>query len=146
MKKIITAVFVTLMCASSPGFAAEYAIVVHSANNYSASDGEARQLVKRLYLKEITDWPSSGEAVRFYTPGSSDPAMSAFVDKVLGMTEASVASHWLNVKQQTGETPPREVPSARMLQKLVERYEGALGVVPADAVSGDVRVLFKFTD
>lgn len=63
------------------------------------------------------------------------------------MTEADLARHWVAQKQKTGSTPPREVGSKGMIIKLVQKYEGAFGVVKTDEAkaAGDaVRILLIF--
>lgn len=128
--------------------AAEYAVIVNAANP-DAGKGEAlREVVKRLFLKEQTTWPSGTPAQPLARPADS-AAQQAFVAKVLGMDQAALDQHWLRLKQTKGETPPREVGSALILTRLVSKYEGAFSVVTADEAAGlpeGVAVLFRFTD
>ncbi len=139
---------VMLAAGGSPAAAAEYAVIVNAANP-DAGKGEAlREVVKRLFLKEQTTWPSGTPAQPLARPADS-PAQKAFVAKVLGMDQATLDQHWLRLKQTKGETPPREVGSALILTRLVSKYEGAFSVVSAEeaaALPEGVAVLFRFTD
>lgn len=137
----------TVPAAMDNAQAAEYALVVNAAN--ATVDGEdARQIVKRLYLKQASSWPGGAEAQPFARePGT--PEQTAFYSQVLGMDENAVNEHWLRVKQTEGETPPRSIGSARILFRLVGKYDGSFAVVTANEVADappEVKVLFTFSE
>lgn len=131
----------------APGLSSggEFAVVVN-ASVKQAGDAAAQELVGRLYLKQLAQWPD-GTAARVFAGKPDAPEMAAFRAKVLKMNESALAAHWLSVKQKTGETPPREVAAGNLLLKLVAQYPGALGIVPVaqyDGADGKTRVLFEF--
>ena len=129
--------------------AAEYAVVVNPANTYTSSDQAAlRQTAKQIFLKQKTSWPDFGEKARPFSFGKK-PAQQAFTDKILGMDDASLDQHWLSVKQKTGGSPPRDIPSSSLMAKFVSRYPGAVGVMSvgdAEKHSSDVKILLTYTD
>lgn len=128
--------------------AADYAVIVNSDNPVLAEGEAARETVKRIYLKELGQWPDGSPAQPLARTGGS-PAQEAFVAKVLEMTGASVNDHWARLKQTKGETPPREVNSALVLFRTVGREKGGLAVLTADELldaPAEVSVLFRFSD
>lgn len=126
--------------------AQDYAIVVNAANDYSASEDEMRTTVRRLYLKEQSEWPN-GITAEPFAREADDPAHQAFLSNILGMSAADAENHWLRVKQTRGETPPRTVGSGRIIMRLIGRQDGAFGIVSAEDAEGagsDVRILMRF--
>lgn len=121
-----------------------YVVIVNAGNGYGEPGDAAKKVVKQLFLKERTDWPGGAEAKPFDRPADS-PEHTAFRDKVLEMTAAELAQHWIDQKQKTGATPPREVSSASMMIKFVAKSEGAFGVVAKSEAEGadGVKVLFE---
>lgn len=122
-----------------------YVLVVNAGNKVDLDEAAARQLVRKLFLKDLTQWPDGSEARPYQREGSSAP-QEAFVKRVLDMSAAELARHWMRLKNGNGTTPPKEVDTDRMVLKYVARHLGAFGVVPLDAVKdvAGVRVLFRF--
>lgn len=131
----------------SQAIAAEYAVIINGANNYSASDIEhAKKDIRLFYLKEQSEWPNN-EKVKPYGLLSTSAGQLAFNKEVLGMSEAELTRHWLNKKQTTGETPPKALKSDRIVVKLVAKKPGAFGVISTGSIkllSADTKVLFEF--
>lgn len=128
--------------------AAEYAVVVNAANPVLEKGEDARDTVRRVYLKELSAWPGGAESQPFAREAGS-PVQTAFVKAVLGMDETAINDHWTRVKQTKGETPPREVGSVNILFRLVGKFEGGLSVVTAEEAASapaEVKVLFRFSD
>lgn len=121
-----------------------YVVVVNASNAATETGDAAKAVVRKLFLKDLTQWPDGTEAKPYRRPDKSG-AQGAFQQGVLAMTDAELARHWLRVKNQDGTTPPKEVDSDRMVLKYVARYPGAFGIVPKDAVKGveGVRVLIE---
>ena len=124
---------------------AQYALVVNSANKCTETGEAAKAIIKKLFLKELTQWPDGLEAKPYAREGAAAEQV-AFLKLVLGMSEAEVARHWLKMKNMNGTTPPKDVDSERMLLKHVAKTPGAFGIVKLDAAKGaeGVRVLFEF--
>lgn len=122
-----------------------HAVVVHVDNALSETGEAAKAIVKKLFLKELTQWPDGTEAKAYGRADKSD-AHERFRKQVLGMSEAELARHWLRVKSSNGTTPPKEVDSDRLVLKFVAKNENAFGIVELDAAKAaeGVRVLFEF--
>jgi len=131
--------------AAQDGKTTRFAVVAHQDNAGFESVADAKATVKKLYLKELTQWPGGVEA-RPYARERQSQEQAAFVKDVLGMTDAELARHWLRLKNASGTTPPKDVDSERLLLKFVARNQGAFGVVALDAARSaeGVKVLFEF--
>ncbi len=143
---VVAACLAPAAIASTAAAEGPYAVIVNKANATKDDEAALKQLVKQLFLKQRTAWPSGAEAKPFARKAGS-AEQNAFLKSVLQMTEADLAQHWVSQKQKTGATPPREVSSANMILKLVQKYEGAFGVVKteeAKAAGDSVRILFTF--
>lgn len=124
---------------------ASYALVVNTANKDSfKTDADARSEVKKLFLKNATQW-GSGTKAKPFGRKDGDAAQNAFLTEVLGMDAGELARHWISQKNKKGIAPPKEVSSAKMLSKYVGKYDGGFGVLPLeDAKSSGLRILFEF--
>ncbi|MFO1076903.1 MAG: hypothetical protein U1E73_04155 [Planctomycetota bacterium] len=122
-----------------------YVLVVNAKNAVTETGDAAKAVVKKLFLKDLTQWPDGTEAKPYRRPDGTS-IQDAFLASVLGMSSSELARHWLRLKSQDGTTPPKEVDTDRMVLKYVARTEGAFGIVPKDAVRDveGVRVLFEF--
>ncbi len=127
---------------------AEFAVVVNAKNGTSGSQEEIRREVKRTFMKQQSSWTGNIDAF----PLDRDPsnaAHQAFLKNVLQMSEQELDAHWLSMKQQQGQTPPRVVGSTRILLRLIGKKEGGMGVVNVDELAGapaSVKALLQFTD
>lgn len=124
---------------------ADLIVIVNNDNTYSASDEELRQIVKRLLLKKVSDWPG-GQSAEPYLPKSSSPESRLITAKLYNLEESELEAYWARVKQTTGQSRPREVGSSRIIMKLVERDPGGVGIVGASAedfLNDNVRILMK---
>ena len=124
---------------------ATYALVINANSKCTLTGDEAKALIKKLFLRELTQWPGGVEA-KPYAREAAAAEQVAFLKDVLGMTDAELARHWLKVKNTNGTTPPKDVDSERMLLKHIAKSDGAFGVVKIDAAKGaeGVKILFEF--
>lgn len=122
-----------------------YAVVVNVNNTVQETGDAGKAIVKKLFLKDLSQWPDGTEA-RPYSRDTTAAEQAAFLAQVLGMKEAELARHWLRVKNMNGTTPPKEVDSDRMVLKYVAKYDGAFGIVKIAAAreATGVRVLLEF--
>lgn len=134
----VLATFALLVAGGLPAaaMAGEFVVVGQSGNSYAGAPAEARLLLARLFLKQLTAWPDGTPAKVFAAPAAS-PTMTAFRDKVLKMDQAALALHWQTLKQKTGETPPPEIASARITARLVGQARGAIGIIKKSDFEAD---------
>ncbi|MEQ8387926.1 MAG: hypothetical protein RLP16_06510 [Alphaproteobacteria bacterium] len=139
----VTAVFLT--AAGGTAQAEDFILVVNSANPIAAG-GDTKTVIKRLYLKQMSEWPHGEKSIVFDREPDS-AAYQGFIASVLGMSQAELDDHWLRLKQTTGDTPPRSVGSARILVRQIEKNAGALSYMPAseaEDLGEGVKILLKF--
>jgi len=141
---VIVTFFVSTFCTKLS--ANEYALIVNTKNAYTASSDNMKREARLLFLKEKNNWPNGKKA----QPLGSDPSSKEyayFIDNILNMSTADLAQHWLKKKQISGNTPPREYKSNRILLKLVAKYEGGFAIInlkDAEVLPDGTRVLFNF--
>lgn len=111
--------------------AADYVVVVNETNEFSGDPAAIKQQLKKLFLKQQSEWPSGEKAIPFDRDGDS-ASHQALLTVILGMTEAEIAAHWKKMKQVRGDTPPRAVGSASILLRLLAKKKGAFGIVKSE--------------
>lgn len=125
--------------------AAEYAVIVNAENGYSASQDEMKNAVRRIYLKQQTNWPNGIEGAPFSR--GEEGAQSAFNNAILNLSDTAYSDYWIKMKQTEGTVAPRAVGSTSILVRQIARNKGGFSVVPASQSLPDgVRVLFKFNE
>ena len=144
--KIIYAIILLSLSSLIEVSAGEYSVIVNKNIRFTGSENEQITLVKRLFLKKQSKWPSGIKAkpINFK---SEKPEYQAFITNVLGMSESEVTSYWGSVRAKSGVTPPSGVGNYRVVLKLVARAKGGIGYIEnADLkdLPDTVKVLFEF--
>ena len=124
-----------------------YLVVVNANNPFSAEQQTMMAQIKRLYLKQQHAWPNDDKSIPFRRPVENE-AYGAFNTEILRMTERELNSHWLRLKQTSGETQPEAVSSVRSLLRQIARNKGAFSIIrdgEARKLPAKVRVLFSFS-
>jgi len=146
---ILTVVWIVTALTSLAGAGPkQYAVIGNTALESLIDKGKIENRIRQLYLKERTEWNGSIGAKPFNRSDGSDEE-KAMREHLLGMSDAELAKHWISLKQKTGQTPPREVSSDTMVLKMVQKYDGAFGVLALDkaqaaADEGEVVILYTF--
>lgn len=148
--QVISLVVVTILLGMADITLAEdktYLVVVNANNPFSREESFMRNVVKRVYLKQKSSWVSSLKAVTYARPLES-ASHKAFIREVLGMSQSELDTHWLRLKQTTGEARPREVASGRNVLRQIANNQGAFSVIEEGEtrrLNDQVRVLFRFS-
>lgn len=100
-------------------------------------------LLRLLYLRELSDWPS-GLPAKPIARQEGSKAQQIFREKILGMTPEQLVQHWISIKQRTGQRSARPVGNDRNVVLLLKRYPGAFAVLPADIVESDPDLVVLF--
>ena len=122
------------------------AVIVNQGNPISGTSDELRSLVVRLFLKQQKDWPSN-ILCRIYDRESDSAEHQQFVERILNMSEGKLSTHWVKMKQLSGETPPRVIRSSSILLRFIQKHQGGIGIVKKEEskkLSSSVKVLFTF--
>lgn len=69
-----------------------------------------------------------------------DAARVTFDQKILEMDPDEVARYWIDRKIRGGNPPPRHVPSAALVARLIEKLPGAIGYVPT-SLAGNLKIV-----
>lgn len=89
-------------------------------------------------LKEI----DGRRIVPFNLPSRSDPR-TAFDRAVLHMDPDEVARYWIDRRVRGGASPPKQVPSAKVMLAVIAQLEGAIGYLPEHLVDDRVTLVAR---
>ncbi len=126
--------------------ASEYSVIINKNNNFSGSESEKRNVVKRLFLKKQAIWANGIKAYPINVKPNS-VEYNYFLSNVLEMSEAEISYHWALQKNIYGEAPPKGVRRARTIFRLVAQRDGGVGYINKiyiDELPDTVKVLFDF--
>jgi ABC-type phosphate transport system substrate-binding protein len=116
----------------------ELAVIVHPSNPIQLSIQEIAAIFKtsRRY------WSGSNRIVPLNLPTSNNDR--ALFDRiVLGLDKDAALRFWIDRKIRGGEPPPRSVPQAELVVRIVQQLESAVGYVPRHLVSPHVRTIAR---
>jgi ABC-type phosphate transport system substrate-binding protein len=133
---VVPVAVVLLLGAAAVAGAADYAVVINSANTVTGLD---RRAVSALFLRRVSQWEGGTAVLPVDGPNSS--AREAFSKEVHGRKASAVRSHWLQVIFSGRGVPPPEKASDQEVIEYVKTHPGAIGYVSSEAAMADVRVL-----
>jgi len=122
--------------AADTGSTARLAVVV--AKNFPVDNLSFADL-KRLYMGDTIE--ASGKRVIPLALRMRSPERTTFDESVIGLAPDDVARYWVDRKIRGQSGPPKAIDSPLTLLRLVDKLDGSLGYVRADAVPSDVKVL-----
>lgn len=118
---------------------AQSAIIVHPSNTYALTDTD----IEKLYTGRISKFPDGYNAIALdRTEGSA--IRVAFVEKLLGKSEAQLKSYWARLIFTGKGVPPRVAATDQEVIDLVSRNQDAIGFVDAASVTAAVKVVKTF--
>jgi ABC-type phosphate transport system substrate-binding protein len=113
-------------------------VIVHgSVTQGSFSQGE----LSAIFTTRRRNYDGGQRVIPLNLP-PGDEGRVTFDEKVLGMSPDEIARYWIDRKVRGGNAPPRHVPSAALIARLVEKLPGAIGYVPA-SMAGSLRVVAR---
>lgn len=142
--KYLILIIMGLSFFNTTALAQRYSVIVNAENAISGSEDYLRAQVRLLFLKQKTEWPDGKIAIPSALPVDNE-GLDHFRKDVLNMSRDDLERHWLRLRQLSGEVPPREFRSNRMVIRHVARSPGAMGIAESLFVKSnpDVRVLFE---
>lgn len=118
---------------------AESAIIVHPGNADTLSDAD----IEKLYTGKTSKFPGGNNAIALdRTEGSV--IRVAFVEKLLGKSEAQLKSFWARLIFTGKGVPPKVAATDQEVIDLVSRNQDAIGFVDAASVTAAVKVVKTF--
>lgn len=139
----LVALMLGLLPVPSVAQGGDLAVIVHPSNSV---DSLSTAKIEAIFTSSRRHWSGGRSIVPFnYEPHDSKRA--AFDRAVLQMKPDEVSKFWINQRIRGRAGPPRQVPSATLMLRVVQRLEGAIGYVPLDlARRGDVKIVAVVRD
>ncbi|MCC6751044.1 MAG: hypothetical protein IT371_25550 [Deltaproteobacteria bacterium] len=117
----------------------ELLVIVHPAvrvASLSAADLES------IFSGSRRRWPDGGAIVAFNYP-AGDGVRVLFDRVVLRLDPDAVARYWIDQRIRGMGRPPRQVPSAALLPRLIARLAGSVGYVAAAAAPPGTKLVAR---
>ena len=116
----------------------ELVVVVNGDNDETPSSSD----LESYFLRRDEHWGSGVTVIPLnYPPDSA--LRRAFDHAVLSMSPDDVVRYWLDQRIRSGKNAPRELADPAIILKLVARFNGAIGYLPASSATRGVRVVAR---
>ncbi len=115
---------------------ANLVVIVHPSNSETPSLAD----LAAIFTTRKQSWGGGKRIVPFNFPAKHEVRV-AFDRAVLDMDPDDVARYWIDRRIRGGNPPPKQVASARLIVRLVEKLDGAVAYVPETTPLGDTRVV-----
>ena len=117
--------------------AARIAVIVNPKNPVrSLGAGE----IEAIFTTRRLDWASGTRIVAFNFP-PRHATREAFDRRALHLDPDEVARFWIDRRVRGGHQPPRQIPDAKTMLRVVASLENAVGYVMNGEADGSVRVV-----
>ncbi|MFW5875373.1 MAG: hypothetical protein ACOCXM_01425 [Myxococcota bacterium] len=134
----LLALLLGLLPVPSAAQSGELAVIVHPSNSV---DSLSTAKLESIFTSSRRHW-KGGRSIVAFNYEAHDSKRVAFDRAVLQMKPDEVSKFWINQRIRGRGEPPRSVPSAKLMLRVVQRLEGAIGYVPLDlARRGDVKIV-----
>lgn len=110
-------------------------VVARGSSVTNLSRGELR----RCFLSEPVS--AGGKPLVPFNASPNTPERIAFDRAVLGMSPDEVGRFWIDRKVRGQSAAPRSLPSNAHIAKVAAKFPGAIGYLPADALTADVQAV-----
>jgi hypothetical protein len=122
-----------------PAFAGTGSIVVVvNPNNPVRSIGAGE--LEAIFTTRKLDWSDGKRIVPFNCP-PRHPLRTAFDQRALHFDPDEAARYWIDRRIRGGHPPPRQVPDAATMAKVVAALDTAIGYLRQEELDGTVRVV-----
>ncbi|MBR8845192.1 MULTISPECIES: hypothetical protein [Pseudoalteromonas] len=140
MKRLLTAVFFLISYPISA--TADIAVIVNKDNPIESIS--QRQLID-MYMGKYVAFPNGDMAVT-YDYEKSHPLRGPFFLALTGRNESQINAYWSRIKFSGKVSPPQSFSSPSTILENIRNTPNAIGYVPADFVTGDVKVIYQIDD
>jgi hypothetical protein len=110
-------------------------VIVHPSIRETLS----RSDLAAIFTTRKQAWSGGKKVIPFNFPAKHEYRV-AFDQTILRMDPDAVARYWIDRRIRGGNAPPKQVPSAQVILRLVEKLDGAVAYIPRDLVSNKVRI------
>lgn len=112
------------------------AIIVHPENHNEFNERVARQ----IFLGQIKSFPDGKEA-KPYAATDNEALREDFISKVLRRNPHTMNAYWARMIFTAKATPPRELPNAMAIKKVVASSLSAISYINSSDIDDSVRVV-----
>lgn len=119
-----------------PAGASDLVVIAHPG----VPETPSRPDLNAIFTTRKQTWQNGARIVPFNFPAKHEVRV-LFDRVVLGMDPEEVAKYWIDRRVRGGNAPPKQVPNAATIVKLIEKLEGSISYVPRSSVTPGVRVL-----
>jgi ABC-type phosphate transport system substrate-binding protein len=130
--RVILLIFLGIFFGGSIAVAEEsigFKVIVHVSN---PTKQLSKQELSQLFLKKVTQWKDSNEAVLPIDLVDNSPVRQKFSERIHGRGVASIKAYWQKQIFSGRGVPPEEKKSEEEVLKYVSENPGAVGYI-ADA-------------
>ena len=134
-----TVVLLALLLLLSPaaGWAADYQVIVHSAN---PTDILTKEQLGKMFLKKLVKW-DTGTPIVPVDQAAASPVRAAFTKIVHGKPVSAIASYWQQQIFAGKEVPPAEKAGDAAVLAYVKATPGAIGYISDGASAEGAKLL-----
>lgn len=132
----------SLMLVSSPMSFADpkknsFVVIVNKANGVGTI---SKGMLRTIYLRKISRWPSGAEIAPIDMPSGSQPR-AAFSREILKVSLEDLAVYWIDQHITRSIRPPKELETMTAIKEQVAARPGAIAYIPLEAVDGTIKAL-----
>ncbi|PCK31031.1 hypothetical protein [Pseudoalteromonas piscicida] len=121
---------------------ADIAVIVNKDNPVESIS--QRQLID-MYMGKYVAFPN-GEMAITYDYEKSHPLRSPFFLALTGRNESQINAYWSRIKFSGKVSPPQYFSSPSAILENIVNTPNAIGYIPKELVTGDVKVIYHFDD
>lgn len=110
------------------------------ANKDVPASSISLKMLKRIYLKDMTNWEVGGP-VNPVDLDEENSLRAAFSKKILGKGVDEMRSYWINQKLTNNLSPPVSLKNSQSVKKFVSQNPGAIGYIKQNEADASVKVL-----
>lgn len=122
---------------TSSAWAEDQVVVIVNKNN---KEEPSRSDLAAMFTTRKQSWGGGVRVVPFNFPARHEVRVQ-FDKEVLKMDPDDVARYWIDRRIRGGNAPPKQIPSAQLIVKLVQKFDGAVAYVPKSFATDDVRIV-----
>jgi hypothetical protein len=126
----------------TPAIAAPEEPLLVIVNSNSSVERISIYEIEALFTRSQTRW-SDGKPVYPFSFPSGTPARELFDRVVLRLNADQVGRFWLDRRIRGLGMPPKQVPTAALMQQIVANLPGAIGYLPATRPRPGTRVVAR---
>ena len=135
---VVLSVFLVAPAAHATGDDTAPPLVVVVAKTSKITSLSKAELKRAFSGEPVT---AGGARLVPFNLGPAAPERVHFDRAILGMSASAVGRYWVDRRIRGGSGAPRALPSGAYVVKVVAKFPGAIGYLPANQVTSAVKVI-----